>query len=423
MTKRVIVPIGFEMADQPTIRIANALAQRLGGDVEFVTVCPAKRVGSAERHLASVADGHSPTASWRVIEGDDVEDSLVGEALSHPDAIVCLSSLARRSVAESMWGSVSEQLVRDTGVPLILVGPHATRLIGSGAGDVLLVPLDGTMVGEAILADAFKIAAQLCLHVRLVQVVDPGDPGDAPADVRTFETTYLHNVAKEWHEDIATIDYDVLHGRNVGRSLSDYIDAHDEVVLVAMATRGIPVSGRLFYPSTTFTLLRRAAAPILILHPVPAATDAPTASVRPSMVVVGIDDLESSRPALLYAAEEANRRNVPLRIVHAWFDPIATSGHLPVVPLSIRDQAEKAELDAVGAAVDAVLHLYPNLDGDTVVACDSAARLIATSAADAELVVVGRHRSSRLVDALLGSTSEGVAHRVTCPVVSVPCPR
>jgi nucleotide-binding universal stress UspA family protein len=421
MTKRVIVPIGFETADELTIGIANALAQRLGGDVELVTVSPTKRVEQAEHHLAAVANGHSPKASWRVIEGDDVESSLVGEALSHPDAILCLSSLARRSVAESMWGSVSEELVRDTGVPLILVGPHATRRVGSGAGDVLLVPLDGTMVGEAILGDAFKVAAQLGLQVRLVQVIEPGD---APADVRTFEATYLHNVAKEWRDHDDAIDYDVLHGRNASRALSDYIDAHDEVVLVAMATRGIPVSGRIYYPSTTFTLLRRAAAPIVVLHPVPwdGETEAPASTSRSSMVVVGIDDLESSRPALIYAAEEANRRNVPLRIVHAWFDPIVATGHLPVVPISVRDHAEQAELDAVGAAVEALHELYPDLGGDTVVACDSAARLIATSATDAELVVVGRHRSSRLVDALLGSTSDNVAHRVTCPVVSVPCP-
>jgi nucleotide-binding universal stress UspA family protein len=422
MVKRVIVPVGFEMADQATIGIANALAQRLAGDVELVTVCPPGHTDRADRYLASVADSQSPKLTWRVIEGKDVESELVGEALSHPEALLCLSSLARRSLAESMWGSVSEQLARDAGVPVVLVGPHAERRIGTSNGGVLLVTLDGTMVGETILNDAFELAGQLRLNVRLVQVVDSAK---VPDGVTSIETAYLHNVAKDWKSYAHEIDYDVLHGHNPGRAISDYVAVHDEVVLVAMSTRGTPVPGRLFYPSTTFTVLRHSLTPVLILHPVPATaetmSEAETTDTQ-SMVVVGIDDLESSRPALVYAAEEANRRKVPLRIVHAWFDPVLAIGHLPIVPQSVRDEAEKAELDTVGAAVDTVHRLYPNLAGDTVVACDSVARLIATSAANAELVVVGRHRSSRLVDSLLGSTSDIVAHRVTCPVVSVPCP-
>jgi nucleotide-binding universal stress UspA family protein len=424
MARQVIVPIGFEMADQATIGIAGALARRLSSDVELVTVCPASEVARAERHLVAIAEGHSPKARWRVIEGNDVESELVGQALSHPEALLCLSSLARRSMAESMWGSVSEQLARDAGVPLILVGPHAMRRVGGSSRQVLLVPVDGTRVGTSILGDAFDLAGQLRLNVRLVQVVDPSD---VPRDVRSNETIYLHNLSQDWASHEHVVDYAVQHGKHAGRAISDYVEAHGEVVLIAMATRGIPVPGRLFYPSTTFAVLRHAAAPVLVLHGLPVAAEqtvsvADTATPSTSMVVVGLDDLDSSRPALVFAAEEASRRHVPLRIVHAWFDPAVVSGRMSVIAVAVQEQAECEELETVGSAVEAVHQMFPNVQVDTVVACDTPARLISMSATNAELVVIGRHRSSRLHDSLLGSTSDNVAYRVSCPVVSVTCP-
>jgi nucleotide-binding universal stress UspA family protein len=416
MTSRVIVPIGFESADEPTLAIALALSDRLRGSVELVTVCPTKRVERAKVHLAEVVEQFVPSAAWRVLEGDDVETELLGEALNHPDVLLCLSSLARRSVAESMWGSVSEQLARDLGMPMVLVGPHATRTVGATTGGVLLVPLDGTPVGESMLPSAFKLAKSLRLDVRLVQVIDPDD---LPVSGQPGEVNYLHNVAKTWDDYDHNIDYDVLHGRNPARAIVDHVESHDEVVLVAMATRGMPVPGRLFYPSTTFSVLRHSPTPVVVLHPVPSAVvDAPQ-----PMVVVGLDDVETSRAALLYAAEEADRRAVPLRIVHAWSEIVAVgAGRLLLVPSSIRDETENREASDVVAAIEAVHERFPMLECDTVIGGDTVARLIAMSSKDAELVVVGRHRSSRLVDALLGSTSDNVSHRVTCPVVSIACP-
>jgi nucleotide-binding universal stress UspA family protein len=416
MVKRVIVPIGFESADEPTLEVAKALAERLSGSVELVTVCQTKRVERAKVHLEDVVARLIPSAAWRVLEGDDVESELITEALSHPDALLCLSSLARRSVAESMWGSVSEQLARDLGVPMVLVGPRATRTVGAAAGGVLLVPLDGTAIGESILPSAFKLAKSLRLDVRLVQVIDPDD---IPVGGMPGESNYLHNVAETWHDYDHKIDYDVLHGGNVARAVVDHVASHDEVVLVAMATRGVPVPGRLYYPSTTFSVLRHSPTPVVVLHPIPSTVH----DASRSMVVVGLDDLESSRPALLYAAEEADRRAVPLRVVHAWTEIVAIgAGRLLLVPSSIRDATEESEVSSVVAAIEAVREVFPTLECDTVIGGDTVARLIAISSADAELVVVGRHRSSRLVDALLGSTSDNVSHRVKCPVVSIACP-
>jgi nucleotide-binding universal stress UspA family protein len=263
MINRIVVPIAIDEIDPVALGVAQAFADRLAAEVDLVTVSPAKDVEHAREHLVRVA-GALPGATSHVIVGDDVEGELLGEAIHDLDSLLVVSSIARRAITESMWGSVSEQLARDAGVPLMLVGPHAIdRLSAQPTEPTLLVPLDGSRESEAILGSAFFLASALKLHVRLVQVIDPDD---VPDSIGSVETSYLHNVAKEWHDVDRQIEYDVLHGKRPFKALSTYVAINDNVVLIAMATRGLPVAGRLLHPSTTFSLLRQSAVPIVALH-------------------------------------------------------------------------------------------------------------------------------------------------------------
>jgi nucleotide-binding universal stress UspA family protein len=271
MVNKILVPIGFDLADQATRGCARAMARRANATLELITVCEGDDVELAERHLASIVEDGEPATTTRVVVGTDVEGELVGEAISNRDALLCLSSTAKGSFVESLLGSISEDLARDAGLPVVLVGPMATRRIEDGVNGILLVPLDGTLTGEAILPHAFAIATEFALQVTLVQVIDQHD---VPVGLTIEESNYLHNVADEWHDVAGGINWEVLHGRNVGKAIADFIERTENVVLVAMATRGVPVAGRLYYPSTTFSLLRHSAAPVAVLHPVPVSSGA-----------------------------------------------------------------------------------------------------------------------------------------------------
>jgi nucleotide-binding universal stress UspA family protein len=263
MLNRIVVPVAPDEIEPVALGVALAFADRLNAPIELVTVSPERDAAKARDHLASLADNMSGATS-HVIVGEDVESELVGEAIHDPDSLLVVSSVARRAITESMWGSVSEQLARDAGVPLLLVGPHATdRLSGDPPEPILLIPLDGSPESEAIIGPALNLARALRLQARLVQVVDP----DAvPDSVRSVESSYLHNVAKTWHDVDPRIEYDVLHGRRPSKAISDYVAVQDHIVLVAMATRGLPVAGRLIHPSTTFSLLRQSLVPVVVLH-------------------------------------------------------------------------------------------------------------------------------------------------------------
>jgi nucleotide-binding universal stress UspA family protein len=64
------------------------------------------------------------------------------------------------------------------------------------------------------------------------------------------------------------VDYDLLHGKHPATDIVDYVDAHPEVGVVALATRGLDGPDRLVHRSTAFDIAHHASVPVLILHSV-----------------------------------------------------------------------------------------------------------------------------------------------------------
>ncbi|MEV4061084.1 universal stress protein [Nonomuraea dietziae] len=134
-------------------------------------------------------------------------------------------------------------------------------------------------------------------------------------------------------------------------------------------------------------------------------------------IVVGVDDSPAARAATHWAADEAARRNRPLRIVHVagvhayGRPPLAAADAYP----SLAEYGQ-AVLDA--AAADAREH-RPGLDVTTTLAGGPVVEALEEEAADAELLVVGAGGSRVLPGARLGSTGAALAGRVDCPVAVV----
>jgi nucleotide-binding universal stress UspA family protein len=131
-------------------------------------------------------------------------------------------------------------------------------------------------------------------------------------------------------------------------------------------------------------------------------------------IVVGIDGSAAAQRALDFACDEAQRRGAELHVVHAWSYPYR--GRRP----GRTEPRELMEQDASHTLQEAVDHAAAS--GVTVVAHleerPSVAALIDAST-DAALLVVGSHGHGSVIGSLLGSTSQGVAHRATCAVALI----
>jgi nucleotide-binding universal stress UspA family protein len=132
--------------------------------------------------------------------------------------------------------------------------------------------------------------------------------------------------------------------------------------------------------------------------------------------VVGVDGSDSSRRALLWAAQQAKLTGAELEVVTTWEYP-PTLGWSPPYPSDFNpaDDAGKALKDTV----DAVLVAHPGLVVHLTVTEGHPAFVLTESARKAELLVVGSRGHGAFAGMLLGSVSEYCAAHATCPVVVV----
>ncbi|MCD0481142.1 universal stress protein [Streptacidiphilus sp. ASG 303] len=137
-------------------------------------------------------------------------------------------------------------------------------------------------------------------------------------------------------------------------------------------------------------------------------------------VVVGVDALPESGPALEWAATEAERLGCPLRMVHAVDTGTAT--------LSCRASAGATELimqagrDLLAEAAAQVASAHPGLDAAAAVTAADPAAAILDASGPHTLAVVGSRGRGGFASLLLGSVSLRVAAHAECPVVVVHAP-
>lgn len=142
-------------------------------------------------------------------------------------------------------------------------------------------------------------------------------------------------------------------------------------------------------------------------------------------IVVGIDPDPSKRLALAWAADEADRRDLPLRLVHA--QGVPTGGYRSGEVRPSWEEWNRA-LHGVGdqalkAAVAFVEARQPTVEVSTLLAEGEPAWVLREEARSAALVVVGsRHLSRRREMFTSASVALPLSAHAPCPVAVVPEP-
>jgi nucleotide-binding universal stress UspA family protein len=147
------------------------------------------------------------------------------------------------------------------------------------------------------------------------------------------------------------------------------------------------------------------------------ASQPQTTTTRPT-VIVGFDGSEDSRRALHWAAAQAGRRYQRLRVLQAVELPrrkVATRGSETTDVAAARRLVESAITD--------VERTWPEVtvSGEWLVGPPSA--VLVRSASPTDLVVVGSRGRNCIESTVIGSVSNEVAQRASCPVVIARWPR
>ncbi|CAM5694958.1 universal stress protein [Streptomyces chartreusis] len=130
-------------------------------------------------------------------------------------------------------------------------------------------------------------------------------------------------------------------------------------------------------------------------------------------ITAGVDGSEESLAGLAWAAREAVRRGLPLRVVHAW----RFQSHDAI------DAGEDTQAgwvrDGLAEVARGVAERHPGLEVTTDVVEGPPAETLIAAASESEMLVLGSRGHGRVVGFLLGSVGQQVISGATRPVVRV----
>ncbi|HTK65412.1 MAG TPA: universal stress protein [Pseudonocardia sp.] len=187
--------------------------------------------------------------------------------------------------------------------------------------------------------------------------------------------------------------------------------------LVVVGSRGLGGVGGLLLGSVAVGLVSHAHCPVVIVRGDEYDRPADEAAADPSApVVVGIDGSEVSSAALAYAYEWASVHDAPLVAVHAWAVGSVDPSVAPLVDTeAMRGDAERLAAESLAGWREK----YPDVEVRRVVVPERPAQALLEESGHARLLVVGARGRGGMSGLLLGSTSQALIHRATCPVAVV----
>lgn len=207
---------------------------------------------------------------------------------------------------------------------------------------------------------------------------------------------------------------------SVGNPAAALVEASHEAGLVVVGTRGRGALMSGLVGSTSYAVAGHCACPVVVVRAPKGSAFVPLPGVD-APVVVGVEDLETSKKVLDVAAAYAHDYSAKLRLVRA-------SYHVPVAAMTAEAALASTDLiETLDAADDEILaecagyikQTYPELTVDTHRSSGDPARVLTDAADDAGLLVVGSRGHGGFTGLLLGSVSHAVIHQATCPVAVI----
>lgn len=244
------------------VDLARAVAGSIGADLIGFhaggTEVPAELV---ERAGGNDIELHAAAA----MAGDDgVARTLIAHAAGLGDAVVALTSHARRGITAAVLGSTARAVLEHTPEPVLMFGPHhgepydLTRVLAC---------VDGSPLSEAVLPVATDWAGAAGVPLWLVHVIDP----KVSIAAGGADSNYVQRLAHDLADTGLDIEFDVLHGDDAGESISNYANG-EAGTLSVLATHGHTGLRAIAMGSVATHVTRHAEGPTLVLRPADGAT-------------------------------------------------------------------------------------------------------------------------------------------------------
>jgi nucleotide-binding universal stress UspA family protein len=283
MFKRILVPLDGSSFGEAAVGPAAAIARRSGGELRLLNVYEPgwspKRLAFAskyrswrEDYLSAVRRGFFNVRLGTTVREGRADEQILAEAESWAADLIVMSTHGRGGVTRLWLGSVADQCVRQSPLPVLLVRAEPSG--ENNAGSVynrrrVVVPLDGSELAIRALPVAKTLAETLGSPLALLRVVqpattttisgrrDPMDTARAGAEARE----YLTRVSRKLSSIGYAVSTEVVIDGNPAQAIID----HAQGDLVVMSTHARPPIERALLGSVTDKVVRGSRGPVVVV--------------------------------------------------------------------------------------------------------------------------------------------------------------
>lgn len=291
-------------------------------------------------------------------------------------------------------------------------------------GYPIVVGVDGSEESRLALDWATDEAVRRGLPLRIVHSwrwLPHGDP-TVPAPIVT-EDKGQRALAEELLDEAAARARGLAPGLDVTTYLDQravgplLVDESRRATTVVVGSRGHGGFAGLLLGSVSLVVAAQAESPVVVVRPAARRGDV---AAEGGEVLLGVDGRKPNPAATAFAFEQADRRGLRLRALHAWTQPLP-QGLGSGLPL-MYDPSEVAEEEArlLSEALAGWAEQYPQVQVVEQVSPDPAGKALVTASHQADLLVVGARRRQSVVGMALGAVNHTVLHHAQCPVAVVP---
>ena len=310
MYTKILVPLDGSEFSQQVIPYVQLMAERLGCPVELFRVIDSVSPALADpvhgRYLDRVAEGfdnealdelkavkdsleHKGINVSTVIHEGRAASTITREAASDPGALIAMSTHGRSGVSRWFLGSVTSEVLHAASNPMFIVRSTANgESVEPPTLKNIILPLDGSKLGEQVLPHAKQLSKALRLNAHLVRVTPPDGEYHSylPAYALDGATTVYHGPIEEFSKavDAEAMEYlhrvgDRLHCEGIHSSeeqllhvnpAAAIVDLAHEIPesIVAMTTHGRSGIGRWVLGSFADKVARHSGRPVLLVRAV-----------------------------------------------------------------------------------------------------------------------------------------------------------
>jgi nucleotide-binding universal stress UspA family protein len=286
MFSRILVPLDGTPQSNVALPLARTMARESDVPITLLRVVP-EPYSLAERttfdevatSLKQIADelASGGVRVESVVRRGEVVDEILLQCREQAADLIVMRTHGRVGLGRAVLGSVTQRVLAESGVPVLLLRPGGRRITHVRK---LLVPIDGSPGGAVALGTAVGLVKASGATMKLLQVavpiptyvyagdvyggmgyIDPAWDEEMLANARS----YVEAIVKRLRDTGVIVDGEARQAPDVAATIVAMAD-EVEADLIVMSTQALTGPARALLGSVADAVVRSAHCPVLLVH-------------------------------------------------------------------------------------------------------------------------------------------------------------